>query len=381
MYKKNKIYFPLIIITIISCRPSYNNNETGERILVETVNDEFNALENIIEMTKVIELSNVTPLANIRRLLIHNERIYILDSQSSICCYNMVGDLLYTLSKKGRGPGEYEKIVDFTIDREKNELLIYCSRKRMILSYNAKNGIFIEETKIDFAPMSFACCEGSRYFFNPYKLIKSKDFNFSLLKSSKNNKIREKYLPHDPIISTYLHGEGFQSPFYYGDSLLLFKNRFDNKIYKLSKNTPKILYSIELPNFPTLNYWRDQPSMKDIQKKDFPFGINNIYKSNDILYFNYVNQSRKIVPVFYSLSNQKILWNSAITEKEIPIELPFFDGIISGVYKDQFISIVEPSSVIASKNLFNDLSIDSICDVKIMDNPILVFYKKRIYAK
>lgn len=362
---------------LFSCRPSNdkNNDDTGKRIVVKAVTGGSNDLEDLIEMTKIIELSNETPLANIRRLLIHNERIYILDSQPSICCYNMVGDLLYTLSKKGRGPGEYQKIVDFTLDRRKNELLIYCSRKRMIISYNAENGKFIEEEKIDFAPMSLACGEGSRYFFNPYKLIKSKEFNFSLLESFKNNIIKNKYFPHDPIVSSYMHGEGSQSPFYYGDDVLLFKNRFDNKIYKLSRGVPEVQYNIKISHFLTLDYWKSKPTMEELMKNDFSFGINNIYKSNDILYFNYVDQRRRIVPVFYNLSKNQTLWNSAITEKELSIELPFFCAIFSGVYEDQFVSIVEPSSVIASKNYFNDSSLDSICDVKIMDNPILVFYK------
>ena len=97
---------------------------------------------------------------------------------------------------------------------------------------------------------------------------------------------------------------------------------------------------IGILGFVSANYWREKPQMNELKKNNFSFEINNI------LYFMYFNQT-EVVPVFYDISSSQTLWSSKYREKNMTVELPFFNGIILGVYKDEFISIIEPSSILA----------------------------------
>ena len=78
-----------------------------------------------------------------------DERIYISDSkESKIKVFNRNGEHLFSMGRKGQGPGEFEKIYRIQITN-KNELLVFDSNTRR-LSFFLLNGDFIKSIHINF---------------------------------------------------------------------------------------------------------------------------------------------------------------------------------------------------------------------------------------
>jgi hypothetical protein len=68
-------------------------------------------------------LSNDVPLGESERILIFDEKIYILDNEPKIVCFEMNGKVRFKIDSRGPGPKEYANIKDFGIDRKTKKLL------------------------------------------------------------------------------------------------------------------------------------------------------------------------------------------------------------------------------------------------------------------
>jgi len=77
-----------------------------------------------------------------------DERIFISDSKESVIkVFNGDGEYLYSIGRKGQGPGEFEKIYRIQITHN-NELLVFDSSTRR-LSFFLLNGDFIKSIHIN----------------------------------------------------------------------------------------------------------------------------------------------------------------------------------------------------------------------------------------
>lgn len=74
----------------------------------------------------------------IERIEIYDNKIFVLNRTSSgrnIKCFDTNGKFLYTIDRRGKGPGEYELLTDFFIDKFKNNLVLYAG-KFMYFDFN-----------------------------------------------------------------------------------------------------------------------------------------------------------------------------------------------------------------------------------------------------
>jgi len=76
-------------------------------------------------------------IGTISKLVIEGERIFIHDrTGDQIVSFDMKGNYLYKISGSGRGPNEYVRIHDFTVNND--SILIYDNLSMKILMYNSK---------------------------------------------------------------------------------------------------------------------------------------------------------------------------------------------------------------------------------------------------
>jgi len=129
-----------------SCKDNSKNLLKEYNININHVSD---SLQLAIKSYTILRLDN-QPEAYFKfvtKFLITDQ--YLLfknESNQSIIIYEKSGKYIYSISKKGRGPGEYLYISDFMFDEKTKEITI-CNNDR--LKKYSFNGDFISEQKFD----------------------------------------------------------------------------------------------------------------------------------------------------------------------------------------------------------------------------------------
>ncbi|MCL2502372.1 MAG: 6-bladed beta-propeller, partial [Bacteroidales bacterium] len=90
----------------------------------------------------------------INKLIIKNDRIYILDSDSpSLLVFDIKGKFLHRIGRQGNGPGEYVRFINFTVN-ESDEVFVYDIAKGNIMKFD-KGGNFIDSNESLFGLRDF----------------------------------------------------------------------------------------------------------------------------------------------------------------------------------------------------------------------------------
>ena len=145
MYKmiRNVFLFGLFLI-IISC--SQNKLSTHKQVLknddiyVVDLDDgekkESLFLSSLFKNVKCIQLEATDDsfIGRIEKFLVYNNMIYVLDATiaNSLLVFDIKGTFYNKIGNRGSGPEEYNRIIDFTIDTDKDEIIIVSDRCKMI---------------------------------------------------------------------------------------------------------------------------------------------------------------------------------------------------------------------------------------------------------
>ena len=346
----------------------------------QTINISFNDsstsdANDVLIMDSYIILSSDIPLGKVQRAIIYENRLYVLDSQPKIVCFNRDGSIEFQIASKGRGPGEFIRIVDFSIDKNNNILIVYDSAKRKLINYSLTDGHFISEQIINIAPHAFASIDGSNYFYNPFSFNypNSKEYHYSLLWGKNGDNINKKYLKHEPVVSNYIFDFENEFPFFYNKNQIYFINRFDEIVYSLKSDTIAPKYQIKLPNPVTISVLKDKQEPLNLLESEYSVGLSDIYQSKNILYFKFTNRKYYYF-TFYDLEKQKILYCGRRVQpsptKELPVYYP-----IRGVYKNKFFTLINPSIIIGLGKKHQQAFPLDLLKIKELDNPVLMFYR------
>ena len=334
----------------------------------------YTSINDLLTLDEYIILEKDVPLANINRVIVTEKQIFIFDSEPKIVCYNRKGQVEFKISKRGKGVGEFLKIVDFSIDKKSQTLKVYDSSLRKILYYDLNNGTFIYDTKISIAPHAIANFNNYDYYYNPFNFNypNSKEYHYSLIKSKGETGFVDKYFPHDPIVSNYRLDNGGEYPFFYGDKELLFVKRFDKTIYSITDEGISPLFEIKLPNAVPKSYIQNKPKPIQLIRSKYSSGLTDIYRVNNVIYFAFTNAGN-FIPTFYDLSLNKVVYCGKriwpIPSKELPVYYP-----IRGVSGNRFFSLISPSTIVELRKNNESVFPKGMLEIDEMDNPVVVFY-------
>lgn len=145
LYLKSGLNFILVIL--ISCSSPDKTRLTDFFIPIQNykeinITDISDSLEYISLETKPESL-----IVLIQDLIHFENKFYVLDFQGKILVFGQRGKFLYQIGSKGEGPGEFNDLTSFAIDKERKEL--YLSSYNRIIKYTLTNQ-FIEEKKFPF---------------------------------------------------------------------------------------------------------------------------------------------------------------------------------------------------------------------------------------
>jgi hypothetical protein len=95
--------------------------------------------------TVILESTDKSIVGRINSLQTHKDMIIILDKvvSKAVFVFDKSGNFMHRIGNRGRGPGEYAEVSDFTIDSKNEIIYVLDNRSQSINVYNLITGDFI----------------------------------------------------------------------------------------------------------------------------------------------------------------------------------------------------------------------------------------------
>lgn len=275
-------------------------------------------------------------IGNVDKLKVFDGKLFVL-SENQVFVYDFSGNFLFKIDESGRGPGEYLKINNISLDS--NILYIYDNVQYRILLFSAEDGQYLNThtTLHSVKEMQFV----DNYFFADRSMISNKyiEGNERLLVG----KIEEQ----EPITSSFFPMPTSEAINNYRlesyDKQVFWINPLYNRIYKLERDTlmPYIAY-----DFGSLNVSSDLPSgvgLTELGEEGKVFNLSNTYQNKKYMVSNidYANQSSLMV---YDMNT-----GANTIYRHINNHLYHSVPLVHAVYQDRFYKVVPAWEVIFMK--------------------------------
>ena len=148
----------IFLFVLYGCISKPNDYKVKEVPLIPTEAQKANLNDVFPEFSLVnIQVPDSVFFGNIEQIKSDSKRIYLLDpfQSKSITILDKEGNFINQLKKVGRGPGEYVSPYAFTIDTDKDVLILYDRGKLEFLKYQLPSLDFIESTQRNTLLMNF----------------------------------------------------------------------------------------------------------------------------------------------------------------------------------------------------------------------------------
>lgn len=168
------------LLFFLCCCLSCTHEEANRKTKVLKLNpDEIEDvnLSDFVSNAEFLKLETNKLFGSIEKLVVTENRIYILDAYNSLALYvyNRKGEFLFEIANYGRGPGEFMGPYDFAVDG--NEIVIYDARSLKLSFYDIKDGSFIEDKLLDTHFRRFSRIGNYFLFYMDNRVNKNVDYN------------------------------------------------------------------------------------------------------------------------------------------------------------------------------------------------------------
>lgn len=375
--------FLLCCIFLYSCIESQKNN-TNEQAKFSTEINKVSDMVNyadIVSECKLIKLET-TPqslLGDIEKLLIANDKIVILSN--NIYCFDMKGNFLFALDKRGRGPMEFIRADDISISN--NKLYLYDNSQWRILSFDINSGNHLKTYPL---PYSVPRVE----VVGDNMIVDRANFPSKLIKSNERIFISSLEKPQQ-VISTYFSEQEYEveteQQFVGYNGVAYLSNPFRGKTYKIQVDSVENYFQVKGDKVLTDNeielllernsYFSDAVSLSGKI-----YGFERFYESNDFITCDFFMGDKKIHLVYDKTTGKNHIFT---TVKRAYYQYPPTEFI--GAYGDYFCKIINSETILMNNQVYlSDHKIDdsklktdstyrTINSIMPEENPILALYK------
>lgn len=314
-------------------------------VAVQVEEGTFERLGDYLHAEFYVCLDSVPLLGELKKVEIKDGRIYVLDAFDKVVCYDEQGRTLFVLDARGGGPGEYASVTDFTVNVERQELLVYDRDKRALLFYHPHTGQFLRSEPFDRpVPGALAAWQGLYFYDNKSHEDYPDDasLHYSLLASEDGVKLTRRYFPHVEAESAWRFTVTAH-PFSYNDSVLYYCKNYDHIVYALTADGVRGAYDIRLPNPLPASAIEDKVDEFKLMKSAYSMGIEQVFVCGGLLYFTFAKDGFWQSALYDLNRGQQIYCGRRMTDKEGK-SVPLF-SLIDGVYRQRFWGILSPEAV------------------------------------
>lgn len=270
-----------IVFLLMGC------NEINREVIVFDVNREKTGdVSEVFEGRKVIFLETLKEslLTEVTKIICAEDRIYILDEPAnSVVAFDTTGKYLAAIRPSGRGPQEYMGISDFTINREKGQLIVHAHRPGKLLFFNL-DCRFQKEIPYESLVSAMTWKDGQLVLVNS---LQEGSPYFTFLSFNNEGEILEKrFSSFKEKINSNQYTVG---ALLLGSKELTFARRFDNTLYSLEgeRVIPRYVLDFKDYNVPEhlLAPREEEEKRAELQKGNYFFSIVNVKETPSFVFF------------------------------------------------------------------------------------------------
>ena len=376
---KNEITVILFILVFASCshkkNDDYSINGTFTKVYpVDPKESKIVYLSSIFDSIsyQTFQLSDSTVIGSIDKIEIHNFRYYFWDKIGrKIWCYDLDGNFIFKLDKRGQGPGEYLGISDFNIDKERQQLLILDQNSKKILCYDL-NGNHIKNFAIDVSAVQFAIVENGWLLYSrggPDFLRDKIKYGYNLLMYDFDGNLLEQYCPYNDITDRSFGLKNFST----FNQQIFFRYAINDTIYQFDysgylKN--KILFDFGKYRMP-LKSINDFQEMSEYSRRSNYTRVYESFHTSKFMFISYSFEKRLHFLLFDKESENII--NGSFLENDID-NISFANPIPIFAWQNQLIYVKEASDIVEQKKEGEKIHkrISQLQDLNEEDNPVII---------
>jgi len=279
----------VFIFLAVSCSSSYQIAENDNLSVVVDVaavmKEGWITLDSTLYSVRYVRLDTNEDclIGTIHKALIFNDRIYVADftQAMAIFVFDMRGNFLFKIDRRGRGSGEYLSINDFDIDTHGN-IYIFDSFNKCFIVYDSI-GNFKHTISIEYHLTSFCIVEDIIYcaLLRSGSSIIASVAAFNLTDGSINHVIPYR----EQLDDIRFHSSPFK--FYRSPLRTYFNPKFSPVIYGIDEVGffPAVgLQNLKMPPKDVLAQWSNQPELI-LNPHDYFIETTYIFETERYLYF------------------------------------------------------------------------------------------------
>lgn len=386
-----RIFFISFIFCFLSCSQEKKGQIKVDLSKAKGISVDDIHIKNDIEIDSIIDPASLTfiPLETKKNILIgaiskiipvDTSFIIIDKGQNKILAYDKRGKLINTIGQLGKGPTEYQNIINVCYNPYTKLLDVSDITLRM-LSYNLKTGLIINKNKklikTSNAFLFHPLAVNEYVLYNNFAPTKEdKTFGNRFL-HYKKQKLLHSELPFEA--NKPMHAMVSLRQFYLANDSLRFYETFKPLVYSVTRNGLNPLFYFNFKSTPNLDINNDNEL---ISNKALP-KLAGITETVNYSFFNFIKDGYR---VYVLLKKQSTFFAKCSYQgyliKSIGLELPleFYNAdnntIITYLSAARFINFRKSFNL---KTKFNTTVKEKINSIKLENNsnPILISFKIR----
>lgn len=284
--------------------------------------------EDLIENFEYIALETSSDylIGKVDDLQIANDKLYIV-SQDRVLVFDFDGKFVFKIDEIGRGPGEYQRIDNISIDNEK--LFLYDNTQYGVLGYDANTGEYLYTKKLEYSVRQVIVRDGLVYsdrggIGNPYV---SSDDRLLIGRFGAPEDIRSFFSQSNTVVQSNCYLDVYDNEMYWIDPLL-------NKVFKVDSAGVKsyLFYDFGADNA-TTDLPKDAP-LSQLSKHNMKFNISNICETGDYVFSTMMSGSEQVYMLFDKDQRVNYVYKN--------ISKPFYQisPIAETIYESRFYKLV-----------------------------------------
>lgn len=331
-----KYCIPALIVLTCACKGK--KIEQPDSTHIETIS--VDTSQKKIDYKQLFSTWKIVPLQTSRNSLIgaisrmysFNGRYYVLDKKtSSVLIFKNDGVFIDKIQASGYGPGEYTDLMDFCINEQNKQLILYSHRPYKLLTYDL-DGHFLEERRLKELYDNIAYDNGRILFMNSRysrgNLLLSKDLNNKnekdFLRPNPSSKLFQNFRLITPNV---IKSRSINITFPYSDTIYNYHNDSLSARYVINFKNKVPVNLVKTAKDPFFVY-------KNVITNNYGLAITNFKETKDFVYFSYGPN----ILVFYSKKDKATKTFKFIVNNDEHIEFGQFfahdgdDNDVTSIY-------------------------------------------------
>ncbi|MEC3882086.1 6-bladed beta-propeller [Parapedobacter sp. 10938] len=244
--------------------------------------------EDLIENFEYISLETRDDclVGKVDDLQIVDDKLYIV-SDDRVLVFDFDGKLIFKIDQIGRGPAEYQRIDNISIDD--GTLFLYDNTQYGVLGFDASTGGYLFTKKLEYSVRQAIVRDGLVYsdrggIGNPYI---SNDDRLLIGRFGEPEKIRSFFSQSKTVVQSNCYMDVYDGEMYWIDPLL-------NKVFKVDGDGVRsyLFYDFGTDNA-TADLPKDAP-LSQLSKRNMKFNIANICETGDYVFSTMISGSEMV---------------------------------------------------------------------------------------